>query len=138
MEQEPTQRLLADIDEMLSPQVKWRSIMSISYFLMAVLAIGTSAAATIFSGLGMADWATISAAAATALLGMEKTLLLRERWNHHVRTAASLTSVRLQVDYNELKADEAIKKLANINRDYADGMSFDRSDQRNVGNNAQG
>ncbi|MDR3557190.1 MAG: hypothetical protein P4L55_20745 [Syntrophobacteraceae bacterium] len=84
-----TDPFLAEIDGKLAFQTKWRRIMSVAYFTNTALALISSSAATVVAAIGEAFWGSLLAAAATVLFGLEKTLLLREKWSHHREFPAS-------------------------------------------------
>ena len=110
---------LTEIDEKLAFQTKWRRIMSISYFTSTALALISSSAATIVSAIGEAFWGSLLAAAATVLFGLEKTLLLREKWSHHLTIAAELEVIKIALTYGGLSQEEAAKRMGDVLKDYA-------------------
>jgi len=111
--------LLAEIEQKLAFQQKWRRIMSGSYFSVTAFALVSSAAATIVAALGNGFWGSILAGGATALFGIEKTLLLREKWSRHLNSAAQLEALEVELRYGGLGQEEAAKRLANVLIEYA-------------------
>jgi hypothetical protein len=112
-------RFLAEIDGKLAFQTKWRRIMSIAYFTSTALALVSSSAATVVSAIGEAFWGSLLAAAATVLFGLEKTLLLREKWSHHLTIAAELEALKLALCFGGLPQEEAAKRMGEVLKDYA-------------------
>jgi hypothetical protein len=110
---------LAEIESNLAFQTKWRRIMSISYFTGTALALISSSAATVVSARGEAFWGAVCAAVATVLFGLEKTLLLREKWSHHLTIAAQLEAVKLAFRFGGLAQEEAAKRIGQVLQDYA-------------------
>jgi hypothetical protein len=69
--------------------------MSISYFAASGIALLYSTAATIAAAGGHAPAGAVLAGMATLLFGLEKALLLREKWAHHLAIAGRLDTVGL-------------------------------------------
>jgi hypothetical protein len=111
--------LLTEINRSLAFQVKWRRVMSGMYFTSTALAILCSAAATVTAGMNKTVWASILAGSATSLFGLEKALLLREKWAHHVSIAVQLDALKLAYVYSNIGREEAAKRMGNILTEYA-------------------
>src|SRR2546423_720956 len=73
---------------------KWKRIMSGAYFCGAALAILLGSGATIVAALGYSTKAAFLAGGATAIYGIEKALLLREKWAHHLSSEMGLRSLK--------------------------------------------
>jgi hypothetical protein len=111
--------LVAEIDQELERQRKWRAVMSGAYFTTAGVAIFCSVAATVAAGMGHSAYAAYLAGGASVLLGLEKGLLFREKWSHHLATFAQLESLRLQLVYGHLPVEDASLRMGQILTDYA-------------------
>ena len=111
--------LIQELEEAIKHQNQWRSIMSVAYFTAAGTAILSSAAATVVAGIGMSEYAAVLAGATTVLYGLEKGLLLREKWAHHLSTSAQLEALRLSYVYGELGEGEVSKLMGEIGTEYA-------------------
>jgi hypothetical protein len=111
--------LLSTIDKELAFQDKWRRIMSGSYFTGTALALVAGTAATITSGMGHTVWGSVLAGTATTLIALEKTLLLREKWNYHRTTAAELEALKIAHQFGGLDERETAKQLSQLLKDYA-------------------
>lgn len=114
--------LLPELDEAIAFQTKWRRIMSVGHTSMSALAIIASGAATVVAALGHATEAAILAAVATISFGAEKALMLREKWVHHLATAAQLRSLKLALVYEGLDTKTAAEKMGRILEGYAVGL----------------
>ena len=115
--------LLPELDEAIAFQTKWREIMSVGYTSLSALAIIASGAATVVAALrDYSTEAAILAAVATISFGTEKTLMLREKWVHHLATAAELRSLRLALVYGGLDTKTAAQKMGRILEGYAVGL----------------
>lgn len=108
-----------ELDNAIERQNRWRRIMSFGYFTSTGAAIFGSAAATVAAGLDYADWAAVLAGLTTVLYGLEKGLLLREKWAHHLRTSAQLEALRLNYVYGGLDTIKVSKVMGEIGNEYA-------------------
>ena len=117
-----TDGLLPELDKGIAFQTKWSDIMSLSYTSMSALAVIASSAATVVAALGYSMEGAILAAVATVSFGVEKALMLREKWAHNLATAAQLRSLRLALVYGELDTRTASLKMGRILEGYAVGL----------------
>ena len=114
--------LAAEIEEHISHQVRWRRVMSVAYFTTAAAGITTSAAATVVAALGHSTEAALLAAAATVALGLEKALLFREKWTHHLNNAMRLEALKVRYVHGGLAPSDASRELAGILTTYAEQL----------------
>ena len=114
--------LLPELDEAIAFQSRWSDIMSVSHTSMSALIVTASGAATVVAALGYATEAAILAAVATISFGMEKALMLREKWAHHLATAAQLRALRLALVYGGLDTNTAAQNMGRILQGYAVGL----------------
>jgi hypothetical protein len=87
--------ILSELDKEIRHQRTWRNIMSVCYFSSSALAIALSGSASVVAGLGHSAEAAMLAASATILLGVEKTLMFREKWLFHLSSQAQLHILNL-------------------------------------------
>lgn len=111
--------LIQELDDEIRHQNKWRVIMSTLYFVTSAVAIVCSGGATVVAGLGNANDAALLAGSATVLFGLEKAMLFREKWSHHLSTATQLESARLGYKYGEVSEQEIAKRVGAILTEYA-------------------
>jgi hypothetical protein len=114
--------LLPELDEAIVFQSRWSDIMSVSHTSMSALIVTASGAATVVAALGYATEAAILAAVSTISFGLEKALMLREKWAHHLATAAQLRSLRLALVYGGLDTNTAAQNMGRILQGYAIGL----------------
>ena len=114
--------LLTELDKEIAFQDKWADIMSWSYTSMSALAVIASGAATVVAALGHSTYGAILAAVATVTFGVEKALMLREKWVHNRTTGANLRSLRLALVYGGLDTKEAAQRMGRIMEGYAVGL----------------
>jgi len=111
--------LSQELSNAIERQNRWRRIMSFGYFTSTGAAIFASAAATVTAGLDYADYAAVLAGLTTVLYGLEKGLLLREKWAHHLRTSAQLEALRLNYVYGDIDTAKVSKMMGEIGNEYA-------------------
>ena len=117
---------LADIQIQLKHQTTWRRVMSGAYFVSTAVAILASGAATVMSGLGFSAWGAVLAGAATVFFGLEKAMLFREKWTHHLNTCAELEALRVEYIHGGLDIKEAAEKMTAVVMNYARKLPVDR------------
>ena len=117
-----TDGLLPELDDGIAFQTRWSDIMSVSYTSMSALAVTASGAASVVAALGHSMAGAILAAVATISFGVEKALMLREKWAHNLATAAQLRSLRLALVYGGLDTKTAALKMGRILEGYAVGL----------------
>lgn len=128
---EISERLLQTIDGELATQLKWRRIMSGAYFVTSAVAIMSAGAATVVAGMGYAEMGAVLAGTATVLLGMEKAMLFREKWSHHLSTHARLESLRLEYLHAGLSEAETAKHMGKIVTDYGTNLPVSERREEN-------
>lgn|SRR5262249_28839531 len=115
----PDEGLVSEIDAQLAFQTKWKRIMSVAYFSCAALAITASAGATVVAALEYSVIASILAGTATTLFGLEKALLFREKWSHHLSSAMQLQALKIEYLHGGLDNGKASQRMADILMSYA-------------------
>lgn len=128
--------LLSTIDRELAFQDKWRRIMSGAYFTGTALALVAGTGATITSGMGNTVWGSLLAGTATTLIALEKTLMLREKWNYHRATASELDALKISHQFGGLDEKETAKQLSQLLKDYALKLPVESREERREGEKA--
>src|SRR2546425_426921 len=77
-------RLQEDVSHQLAFQKRWRITSMVGYVGTTIGSLICSASASVFAGMDYSRSAAVFAAAATVLLGAEKTLMFREKWKFHL------------------------------------------------------
>lgn len=111
--------LESEVEIQISFQQKWKRIMSGAYFSAAALGILLGSSATITAALQYSTEASLLAGGATAVYGIEKALLLREKWAHHLRSEMELRSLRLNYLNGVLEAPDMAAAIGRILTGYA-------------------
>ena len=111
--------LIEELEREIRRQNIWRRIMSVAYFVTSASAIACSGAATVVAGLGHAAYAAWLAGGATVLFGLEKAMLFREKWMHHLTTASQLEALRFGYVYGQLTVEQASQRIGAVLTEYA-------------------
>jgi len=118
----PSDELATEIDRHISHQIRWRRVMSGAYFTTAAVGIVTSAAATVVAALGYSTHAALLAGGATVSFGLEKALLFREKWTHHLNNAMRLEALKVRYLHGGLDPSSTTRQLAGILTTYAERL----------------
>lgn len=111
--------LIEELEQATRHQTRWRRIMSAAYFSTAGIAIFSSGFATVVAGQGDSKRAAMFAGLATVLFGLEKGLLFREKWAHHLSISAQLEALRLEYAYGTAIEEDVATEMGAILTDYA-------------------
>ena len=98
---------------------KWRRIASFSYVALTAIALCASSGASVLAALEYSKSAAVAAAAATAFFGLEKAMLLREKWAHHALVASRLQSLLIRVRLQQIDGKLAGSEIDAILLDYS-------------------
>jgi hypothetical protein len=115
---EKQKQLLQTLEDRLAQQLTWRRVMSGAYFVSSAVAIVCAGAATVVSGGGYSTVGAVLAGATTIVLGLEKAMLFREKWSHHLLTYGQLEALRLEYLHAGLTEAETAKRLGSIITQY--------------------
>jgi len=111
--------LLEQVSREEARQVFWRRFMSFAYFGAVALSILSSGGATVLAGAGHSELAAAFAGLATVLLGLEKGLLLREKWIHHLMVSTRLTDLAVRHRHGGLSDHDAAEAFTSTLTEYA-------------------
>jgi hypothetical protein len=111
--------LMDQIGEQIVFQQKWKRIMSGAYFSVAAFAILLGSGATIVAAWGYSTEASLLAGGATSIYGIEKALLLREKWAHHLASEMDLRALKSELATGVVNDREAAKAFGGILKGYA-------------------
>lgn len=114
--------LIAEISQQINFQQKWKRVMSGAYFTASAAGILLGTTATILAALELSSplpWASMVAGGATVVYGLEKALLFREKWAHHLSSEMELRSLRVNLQNGVIEPKEGARKVGEIMRGYA-------------------
>ena len=69
--------------------------------------------------------AAFFAAAATILLSIEKSMLFREKWKHHLSMYASLSAIKIEYDIAKVSDNEVLTRIENILDKYSSDLPIE-------------
>lgn len=116
------------LDAQISFQRKWRLIMMNTYIATTILILLFSASAAILAAIGQSIYASITAAATTVLVSVEKSLLFREKWKLHLTIQTNLENIRLLYDTRQIQLGEAAHEISNIMERYSTELPISTRD----------
>jgi hypothetical protein len=114
---------LDEIKKVLADQLRFQrrwQLLSMTFYVTST--VGTllcTSAAGILAAMHYDTWAAILAAVATVLVGIEKSLLFREKWKFHLTTRTSLELLQTEITTKGLDAAATGAKLGEILEKYA-------------------
>jgi len=114
---------LEDVNTLIADQLKFqRRWQLLSMTLYVAATIGTllsTSAAGVLAAMRYDKAAAILAALSTVLIGVEKSLLFREKWRFHLTIRTKLELLQTEVVTKNLDAKAAGKRLGEIQESYA-------------------
>jgi len=130
LEKQQRDALETDLALQLKFQRRWRIISMSAYVATTVGTLLCSAGATYFAAGGtLPNVAAVLAAAATILVGTEKSLLFREKWKFHLLMYTKLNVLRAKLLLGRVSPAEASDEFANIMTLYASELPMAAREQ---------
>lgn len=119
-------KVLVVINDQLQFQKKWKTLSMAMYSTSSIGSIICTGSATILAALKeYSIEAAVLAAVATILLSIEKSLLFREKWKHHLYIYTSLSALKLEYEVIPLSEQEVLTKLEKLLDKYSSELPFD-------------
>ena len=119
---EMNSHLIDGIKAQLVFQRKWQRLSMLAYVASTVSILFCSTAATLAAAKAWGDLAAYLAAATTVLVGLEKSMLFREKWKFHLGIATRLSVLLAELDARQITDNKMIEEFAAILKSYADGL----------------
>lgn len=110
------------LDSALAFQRKWQRLSMLAHVTSTLCMLGASTGATYFAASNQSQTAAILAGVATISVGLEKSLLFREKWKFHLGIATQLFVLKTHAQTGALSSDELAKRLSAILGQYADAL----------------
>jgi hypothetical protein len=117
---------LTDVSKLVEDQLKFQrrwQLLSMTFYVVAT--VGTlvcTSAAGVLAALHYDKAAAIFAAVATVLVGVEKSLLFREKWKFHLTMRTKLELLQTEMVTKGLDAATAGQRLGEILETYASNL----------------
>jgi hypothetical protein len=113
------EELKATLQDELSFHRNWKRYCMLAYGSTTVGTLLMTTASTILAAMKLAAPAALCAGCATVLLGIEKSLLFREKWRLHLDVSTRLQVLSLQFESGLLDASKAVHALNSIRSTYS-------------------
>lgn len=107
----------------------WKEITCWLYVATTTITIGASTGATVMAAIEKSLIASILAGLATALMGIEKTLLFREKWKLHLHVTTQLKNLENKLSLDLIDMKEAFGFFEEILVNYSNDLPFDERDK---------
>lgn len=117
---------LDDVKKMLQEQLRFQrrwQLLSMTFYVTST--VGTllcTSAAGVLAAMHYDRIAAVLAAVATVLVGVEKSLLFREKWKFHLTTRTGLELLQTEIVTKGLDAASTGARLAEILESYASSL----------------
>jgi len=121
--------LETDLSGQLRFQRRWRILSLSAYVGTTVGTLICSSGATYFAAIGASPIAAILAALTTILVGLEKSLLFREKWKFHLLMYTKLNVLRAKLLLNRISSAEASDEFSAIMTLYASELPMSAREQ---------
>jgi hypothetical protein len=110
--------LSASILDSLRFQRKWQRISSSAYVVTTVSTLLCTSGATLAAAAGQDFTAAVFAAVSTVLIGLEKSLLFREKWKFHLSFATRLFVLSTKIATSTYSVNAIADEYEKILSDY--------------------
>jgi hypothetical protein len=115
-------KLAESLKTQLAFQRKWQRLSMIAYASSTVGILVCSTFASLAAAKQLSDLAAYLAAAATILVGLEKSMLFREKWKFHLAIATRLSVLSTAMDLGQLSLPKIVEEYSSILNSYADSL----------------
>jgi sulfite exporter TauE/SafE len=122
-------QLEQEVKAQLRFQRRWRLISMSAYVITTVGTILCTVGATFFAVKGLTDLAAILSGIATISVGIEKSLLFREKWKFHLLMHTKLNVLQARMLLGRLTIVEAADEFAAIMGEYAAELPMSAREQ---------
>ncbi len=118
--------IVAGVKQQLAFQRKWQRISATAHVGSTIAILLLTAGATLTAATAsLQGYAAYLSAAATVLIGLEKSLLFREKWKFHLGVATRLAVLQAKIEAGALDGDQAVDEYTDILNAYATSLPMD-------------
>jgi hypothetical protein len=117
------------ISDQLEFQKRWQLISMTLYVAATVGTLLCTSAAGVLAAMSYDKAAAILAALSTVLIGVEKSMLFREKWRFHLTIRTKLELLKTEIATKKLDAEAAGKRLGEIQESYALNLPVEAREQ---------
>lgn len=119
-----------ELSEQIAFQKRWQVLAMSAYVISSIGLILCTVAATFLASVGDSFNAAILSAVSTVLVGTEKALLFREKWQFHLAMRSRLSSLRIKLRMGNISPDEATIAYATALELYPRNLPISRPNDR--------
>lgn len=109
-------------------QKKWHRWISQLHVLTTVGSIICSAGATVFAASGYSTTGATFAAFATVFISVEKSMMLSEKWRHHLYIETRLRNIQLKFETGQMASEECVAEISKIMEAYSDQLLIENQE----------
>jgi hypothetical protein len=117
--------IMQHLGKCISHQSKWRKIHTLLFALFAAGTVICSTSASVLAALKVSEIAAILAGAATVMVSIDKSMMFRERYKHHLKTLTLLENIKVLFEVEQLSLEEASQKMKKIMEEYSSEMPLE-------------
>jgi hypothetical protein len=115
-------KLVSSLQGQLAFQRKWQRLSMFAYVLSTVGILLCSTLATLCAARQLAELAAYLSASTTILVGLEKSMLFREKWKLHLGIATRLSVLAAKIEIGEIQAPKGVEEYASILKSYSETL----------------
>jgi hypothetical protein len=115
-------RISQSLTAQLAFQRRWQRLSAFAYVSSTVGVLFCSTGATLAAAQNMSELAAYLAAAATILIGLEKSMLFREKWKFHLAVATRLSVLSIEMEAGVIAREKVIEQYSAILGMYSEGL----------------
>jgi hypothetical protein len=120
-------KILEHLEQHIRFQRRWRNCSMSLYVVITAAVTLCSTGATIISAYNRDAAAAVLAGAATVLVGLDRSLLFREKWKLHVAILTKLDIIKLGLSSDLVDTKTAVTEIIAALGKYADSLPFAES-----------
>jgi hypothetical protein len=122
-------KLISSLTSQLTFQRKWQRLSMAAYVSSTVAILCFSTVATLCAARQLTEAAAYLSAAVTVLVGLEKSLLFREKWKFHLVVATRLSVLLSEIDTGQIAGPKILEEYSSILKSYSEGLPIGIRDQ---------
>jgi hypothetical protein len=115
-------RLAESLKSQLAFQKKWQRLSMLAYVTSTIGVLFCSTMAILAAAKQLNELAAYLSAATTILVGLEKSMLFREKWKFHLAIATRLSVLFAEIEAGQVADAKVIGEYSSILKAYADSL----------------
>ena len=115
-------KLAESLNYQLAFQRRWQRLSMLAYVSSTIGILFCSTIATLAAAKQLSELASYLAAATTILVGLEKSMLFREKWKFHLAIATRLSVLSAEIATGKISNTRVVDEYSTILRSYAESL----------------